>query len=60
MDGWVRNLPDADVEVLLEGEAAAVRELALWLEQGPAAAEVTSVALSEQPVQGVVGFIVRR
>lgn len=60
VDGWVRNLPDASVEVLFEGEEAAVRELALWLEQGPRAAEVASVTLSEQPLQGVVGFIVRR
>lgn len=60
IDGWVRNLPDASVEVLFEGEEAAARELALWLEQGPTAAEVASVTLSEQPLQGVVGFIVRR
>ena len=60
IDGWVRNLPEAGVEVLLEGEEAAVRELTLWLEQGPSAAEVVDVTLSEQPLQGVVGFIVRR
>ncbi|MDP3844943.1 MAG: acylphosphatase [Pseudomonas sp.] len=59
LDGWVRNLADGRVEVLIEGEEAAVRELADWLAQGPQVAQVTGVALSEQPLQGVVGFIVR-
>jgi acylphosphatase len=60
LDGWVRNLSDGRVEVLLEGEEAAVRELAAWLEQGPAQAKVTAVELEEQALQGIAGFIVRR
>jgi acylphosphatase len=60
LDGWVRNLADGRVEVLIEGEELVVRELANWLERGPQAAQVTDVELSEQPLQGVVGFIVRR
>lgn len=60
LDGWVRNLDDGRVEVLLEGEEDAVRELARWLERGPDKAQVTAVELSEQPLQGVTGFIVRR
>jgi acylphosphatase len=60
LDGWVRNLSDGRVEVLLEGEEAAVRELAAWLEQGPPKAKVTAVALEEQTLQGIAGFIVRR
>ncbi|MFZ3184455.1 MAG: acylphosphatase [Pseudomonas sp.] len=60
LDGWVRNLADGRVEVLMEGEETVVRELADWLAQGPQAAQVIEVALSEQPLQGVVGFIVRR
>jgi acylphosphatase len=60
LDGWVRNLSDGRVEVLLEGEEAAVRELAAWLEQGPPKAKVTAVALEQQALQGITGFIVRR
>lgn len=60
LDGWVRNLADGRVEVLIEGEETPVRELAAWLEQGPEAAEVAGVELEELTPQGVVGFIVRR
>jgi len=59
LDGWVCNRADGRVEVLLEGEEAAVRELAVWLETGPEQAAVTSVELHEQSLQGIAGFIVR-
>ena len=59
LDGWIRNLSDGRVEVLLEGEEVAVRELALWLETGPRTAKVTALELADQPVQGITGFVVR-
>lgn len=60
LDGWVRNLADGRVEVLFEGEEAAVTELSTWLEQGPRHAEVTELELQSQTLQGVAGFVVRR
>lgn len=60
LDGWVRNLADGRVEVLFEGDDGAVRDLANWLEHGPERAAVSGVALEEQPLQGIAGFLVRR
>lgn len=60
IDGWVRNLVDGRVEVLLEGEEELVRELERWLYEGPADAEVVAVEVSLMPEQGITGFIVRR
>jgi acylphosphatase len=58
--GWVRNLPDGRVELLLEGEAETVRAMLEWLADGPPAARVTGVAAVERAAAGVSGFEVRR
>jgi acylphosphatase len=47
LDGWVKNLPDGRVEVVVRGSPAAVAELAGWLWQGPPAARVDAVHLEE-------------
>jgi acylphosphatase len=41
--GWVKNLPDRSVEVLAEGELAAVEALLAWCRHGPPAARVEGV-----------------
>jgi acylphosphatase len=52
LTGWVRNLPDGRVEVLLEGEKQAVEEMIAWCRQGPEAAKVTDVEVSFEPYHG--------
>lgn len=42
--GYVRNLPDGQVEVLVCGEPQAVGQLKDWLRVGPPQASVTVVA----------------
>jgi acylphosphatase len=48
--GHAINLDDGRVEVLAVGPASRVAELCAWLEQGPPAARVTTVAVHEEPV----------
>ena len=54
--GSVRNLPDGSVEVLVEGEAAAVEALETWCRTGPSFARVESVEGIDEPPQGFVEF----
>ncbi|HYD50521.1 MAG TPA: acylphosphatase [Terriglobales bacterium] len=53
LHGWVRNLPDGDVEVAAAGDAAAVEELVRWCQRGPAGARVQSV--EPLPADGSAG-----
>jgi len=45
--GWARNVPDGSVEVVAEGEAAAVQALVAWCRHGPPSARVHHVAHAE-------------
>jgi acylphosphatase len=43
LSGRATNLPDGRVDVVAEGDAAALDALAVWLHEGPPAARVDSV-----------------
>ncbi len=45
--GYAKNLPDGRVELLACGEEKAVQELVDWLWQGPPAAKVSAVDVSD-------------
>ncbi len=45
--GWVKNLPDGDVEAVAEGEPEALDAFVRWCHRGPQHAEVESVASSD-------------
>lgn len=60
LSGWVRNLPDGDVEVLAQGAEPRVRELIEWLQRGPQFARVHSVDVEwRAPGKDLAGFEVR-
>jgi acylphosphatase len=58
--GWVRNLADGRVEAHVEGEATALAEMLRWLGQGPAAAHVDALDVSDAPAEGGAEFAVLR
>ena len=57
--GSVRNRADGSVEVIAEGPPQEVQALVAWCRQGPRAAEVTAVDVTEERPEGLVGFRVR-
>jgi acylphosphatase len=57
--GWVRNAPDGSVAAHLEGPEDAVEEMVTWCRQGPPAARVTDVQVTDTPPSGAASFEVR-
>jgi len=45
--GWVRNLPNGDVQGCFEGDEGDVRALIDWCREGPSQAEVESVTVEK-------------
>jgi acylphosphatase len=56
--GWVRNLPDGDVEVWAEGDRDALADYRAWLEEGPPGARVEAVRASPREIAGFSSFTV--
>lgn len=54
--GWVRNRDDGSVEMVVEGDDEAVERMVGWARQGPAAAEVTDVDVTDTEPQGSRSF----
>ena len=54
--GSARNRSDGRVEVVLEGDEAAVDRLVDWCRQGSSRAEVTGVDVTEEEPEGLSGF----
>ena len=59
VSGWVRNLPNGDVEGCFEGEESAVTALVDWCRCGPPAAQVDRVNVTRQEYTGEFrGFMI--
>ncbi|MBT2408442.1 MULTISPECIES: acylphosphatase [unclassified Streptomyces] len=61
VSGWVRNLPDGDVEAVFEADEDAVARMVRWAHTGPSAAEVNGVEVREEAPapEELTGFEVR-
>ena len=58
--GWVRNLPNGDVEVRLEGDLEAVDRVESALRRGPYGARVESFDVQDEaPTGRATGFSIR-
>ena len=54
--GWVRNLPDGQVEAVFEGAEADVKAMVDWCREGPPSARVSSVDVAWEDPEGLVEF----
>jgi acylphosphatase len=59
LTGWVRNLPDGQVEAKAFGTPEQLIAFADKLRAGPAMARVSAVTLEEIPLESHADFIVR-
>jgi acylphosphatase len=58
--GWVRNLPNGDVEAVAEGEAEAIERFERSIRQGPRGARVDRVEVEVTVPDGhAVGFTIK-
>ena len=56
--GSARNLVDGSVEVVAEGDEAAVDAMLAWLRHGPRSATVARVDVAEDAPRGAHGFTI--
>ena len=59
--GWVRNLRNGDVEILVEGPEVEVDRLIVWCHRGPTSAYVSKVNVEKtEATNKFDGFAVKR
>jgi acylphosphatase len=56
LDGWVRNRRDGSVETFVSGPAATVDAMIEACRQGPRAARVTAIEITEEAARAETGF----
>lgn len=59
LTGWVRNLQDGRVEVLMKGSGGQVEDMIDWLWQGSSISQVVSVQCTEEQADDLDGFTVK-
>ena len=58
--GWVRNLPDNNVEIIATASEETLQKFINWCKQGPPKAKVDEVAIEELDLQEFSNFKVIR
>ena len=54
--GWVKNMPDGNVEVIVSGSEERVEKFIEWCRKGPKNAEVTEVIVNDSKEKPLTDF----
>ncbi|MGA7757289.1 MAG: acylphosphatase [Ilumatobacteraceae bacterium] len=54
--GWVRNRSDRTVEVVAEGRRDVIDQFLDWCRHGPPRAQVTGIAVTDEPLRAERSF----
>jgi acylphosphatase len=60
LGGSVRNLSNGHVEAIFEGDPGAIDSMIQWCRQGPSAANVQRVEVTEEQPTGEARFVIAR
>lgn len=56
LNGAVKNLPDGSVWIVAEGPPQLLEEFISWCRIGPSGATVTSLNITDGPMENISGF----
>ena len=60
ISGWVRNMPDGTVEMMVTGDDKSIDQLTRWCHQGPRKAVVNKVEVTDAPLNKFTSFEIQR
>jgi acylphosphatase len=60
LTGTVRNLPDGNVHIEVEGSEEALQEFVIWCHEGPRHARVDTVEVQESDPRNLTSFQITR
>ena len=60
VDGWVKNLPDDNVEIMATAAEDVLQKFIAWCKQGPPKAKVDEVVIEELNPEDFKGFKIIR
>jgi len=59
LNGYAKNLPDGNVEVVAEGNEEKIKELVNYIKKGPGIASVTGVQIKHKEPENFKNFEIR-
>jgi acylphosphatase len=60
LTGWVKNLPNGNVETVIEGPEKDVEEMLEWLKTGPSMAHIENIEVEEEEPEMLETFEIER